>query len=322
MQLSALTLRAWYERHFIALFHVDARPATIAEYQATLTAWELLTEDPPIGDATSLELAKFRAQLSAQPGRRSELASPATVNKHLRHVHHLFSKAGPPGPGNRDAMAILDVAPWAKPLRTFQQLPSCPTLESIGRMYRTCTCPQMRCMIVTLYNLGSRFGAMLAVRQRDVAWESREIRFCASIDKKRAQRRKPLSALVRSHLVALRSPRGDAPLFDFACCRRTLYRVWNQLQLDAGLTDEQRFGPHALKRACGTQLSAIASPWAVRYMLDHAQADVAGQAYIDPFPELRSAVERMPQPDAFFPTRQLTFGATTHGEAQESNPSN
>ncbi len=117
-----MKMRAWYENHFIQLFHADASARTVVEYQATLNLWEILTANKPIGEISSLDIANFRAALAKLPGRKCAITSPVTVNKHLRHLNHLFGKAGP-------TMFILALAPGAPGhYRLFR-----PTAQAIGQ---------------------------------------------------------------------------------------------------------------------------------------------------------------------------------------------
>jgi integrase len=286
MDPKILTLRAWWRDHFVVLFQPDVSTRTLVEYAATLNLWEMLTANPTLQAITSIDLANFR-------GKAIAYRSPSTVNKHLRHLNHLFGKAGPPGPGNRDAIGLVDRTPWVKPLRTLQHLPRPASLEAIRLMYHVSD-NFMQDLLVVLYNTGSRITAVLNLLQSDVDVVGKSLRFRAAFDKRGVERRKPLSRYVLTRLVSRRRPAGA--VFELRSSLRQFYRHWHVTQDAAGLIDEQRFTPHGLKRACATELSKIASPWAVRYMLDHAQSDVTGGHYVNPLDELRDVVERLPQP--------------------------
>lgn len=286
MDPASLTLRAWYELHFVVLFHADARRRTIDEYAATINHWERLTCNKPLAAISAMDLAQFRSALAER------LAVP-TVNKNLRHLNHLLAKAGPPGPHNRDALNLLPMAAWAKQLRTFQRRPRAAGLSAIGAFYRVCTDPWWRAFVVCAFHLGSRVTALIHVRDADVDWGRRLITLRAEHDKRRCERVKPMSAAVVRHLIELRG----CGLLQWPRSKTAFYYAWHRLERLAGFADDDRFTPHALKRACGTQLArAGVSPWAVRYMLDHAQRDVTGSHYIDPLDELRSVVDLLPDP--------------------------
>lgn len=286
MNPATLTLRAWWRDHFVALYQPDASTRTLDEYAWTLNLWERLTDDRPIASVTSIDLATFRANVLN--GR-----TPATVNKHLRHLNHLIGKAGPPGPGNRDALGLLERTPWVKPLRTLRRLPRPATFDAMALMYGQADA-WLQDLLVVLYNTGSRIRSVLHIEHADVCPVTRQIRFDARWDKRGVERRKPISAAVLGRLVRRRRARGL--VFPWSKSTTAFYKLWHATQDAAGLVDDQRFTPHALKRACATELSKIASPWAVRFLLDHAAGDVAGGHYVNPLDELRGVVERLPQP--------------------------
>lgn len=286
MDPNKLTLRSWYERHFLSLFQPDVRQRTINEYQFTLTKWEKLTCNPMITALTSLTLAEFRSKLSG-------IVAAGTVNKHLRHVNHLLAKAGPPGPSNRDAMNLLSTIPWVKQLRTFQKKPRAATLQAITTFYRCCPDDWWRAFVVCSFHLGSRVHALTHVHESDVHFGERTIRFAPEHDKKRIERCKPMSTAVVRHLVPLRG----AGLLEWSKSGTAFYQAWRRIEANAALTDAEKFRPHDLKRACGTSLARSgASTWAVKFMLDHSQSDVTGCSYIDPVDALREIVELIPDP--------------------------
>lgn len=287
MDPNKLTLRTWHDQFFVALFQPDVRPRTHEEYSATLNHWERLTCNPKIQKITALDVAEFRGKLASEK-------KPATVNKNLRHINHLLAKAGPAGPHNRDAMNLISTVPWAKALRTFQRRPSAASMEAVRLFYKACPTDWWRAWVACAFHLGSRCHALSNLKECDVDFASRQAIFRAEFDKRRTERVKPLSTCVVQHLVPLRG-KG---LLATTKTKTAFYKAWHRIENDACLTPEQKFTPHALKRACGTQLArAGASTWAVKYMLDHAQTDVTGCSYIDPLNELTHLVELLPSPE-------------------------
>lgn len=283
-----LTLRAWYTLHFARLYHANARGRTVEAYQSTIAAWERATNNPPLGQITNVTLAEARARMQTAG------LAPTTINKHLRHINHLVAKAAPPGPRNRDAIGIIAMAPWVARLPTDERTPKVPTLASARRMYRAST-PYMQSLLVTLFHTGSRITAAQSLTAAQIDWAPRLARFAAASDKKRRDRTKPLSSRVIWHLSRLRTGDDTRPILHWGRSKDHFYDVWHRTQIAAGLTDDELFTPHSLKRLCGTTLAEIgASPWAIRHMLDHAQRDVTGQSYISPIGELRNLVEKLP----------------------------
>ncbi len=140
---------------------------------------------------------------------------------------------------------------------------------------------------------------MHGIAMDGVNFIGREVALAARHDKCRQPRLKPFNDVVLAHLLRIRTNR--ALLFPWPHSGRDFYGTWHAIQVAAGVSAKS--GPfrklHDLKRTCGTQLARVASGWAVRYMLDHAQSDVTGQHYISPLDELRDAVERLSQPSRF-----------------------
>ena len=62
-----------------------------------------------------------------------------TVRKHCGHLNILFSKMGPTGHRNRDALGFLKTTPWIKPPRSFLKLPKEVIDASIENLFRACS---------------------------------------------------------------------------------------------------------------------------------------------------------------------------------------
>ena len=156
-------------------------------------------------------------------------------------------------------------------------------------------CTWWRSLIACAYNLGFRRGAWMRLESSAIGWNDAVVRLPAELDKRGQERVKPCNQVVVKHLLRVRRARGV--VFPWPHAGISFDRTWHRIQRAAGLTRDEQFTFHDLKRKCGTQLAAIASTWQVRYMLDHSQPDVTG-LYVDPLPELPAVVERMPQPPA------------------------
>lgn len=308
MDASSFTLGVFFARRYLPTFLVGASERTIVEYRTSLAKWAKLTRDPALVECGVDDLATFKARLIELAGRRAAKLAAATANKHLRHVQAVIGKAGPPGPHNRDALGVITAMPWVRPLRAPVRSPRSLPLDVLGRIYSAAdvaTLPIVddvkpatwwRSLIACAYNLGFRRGAWLRLDVDCIDWAAALVRLPAELDKLDRDRVKPCNQVAIAHLLKVRRDRGL--LFPWPHAGISFDRTWHRLQAAAGLPRAEQFTFHDLKRTCGTQLAAIASPWQVRYMLDHSQPDVTG-LYVDPLPELRSVVERMPQPGAF-----------------------
>ncbi len=321
--------------HFAPNFLLEASPLTHRAYGETVGHWRRLTDDPPLGEIDGPLLTAFKAGLrnpahfprrprrrkpgsqrllfetclekTAGHGRAPTLAA-ATVNKHLRHLGAILSKAGPPGPRNRDALGVLDRVPWTRPLRTYHRLPrdvKDDLLDDIYRATGVAEYPRIegvaadnwwKALLVVALTAGFRKGALLALAWSDVDWERSEIRLAAEDDKCREERRKPVHELVLRHLMRIRS-RLEL-VFAFPHSSRTFYREWHAIQSAARIDERRHVKLHDLKRACGTRFARIASPWAVQKRLDHASL-ATSMHYVNATHEELEAMDRLPIPAAF-----------------------
>jgi hypothetical protein len=235
-------------------------------------------------------LLRFRAALAQH-------VTPATVNKHLRHVSALLSKAGPAGPHNRDAMGVVNSIAWCKPLREQRMLPRVVSAEDFDFAYHRAPTPYWRAVFACGLLLGYRRLALLSITDVDITWLDGVVHLSADRDKCHRARAKPMHSVVRRHLLALRDRPG---LLKWNYSDSWFGREWNRIT-------DNRFGLHDLKRTLGTFLARRgASEWAVRYMLDHSSSDVTGRSYVNPVEEVRDCLERLVLPSCLNDERKLS----------------
>ena len=326
-----LSLREFFERHFAANFLIGARPKTHRAYGEMLDHWERLTHDPRLCDIDNETLAAFKASLrdpesfrrkAGRPnpqltlfdmpprrrrGRPTKALSRASVNKQLRHLHAVLAKASRPGPGQRDALGILPVMPWTKPLREYRRLPRNVRDDTLAAIYGACDSaryPRLpgvrpgdwwKALIVAALTIGFRRGGLLRLRWAEIYWEDREIRLAAEDDKCWSERCKPLTEMLIKHLLRIRH--GRPRVFAFPSSDSSFYRTWREIQDAAGV--QPRIRLHDLKGAGGTRLARVGSLWTVKEHMDHGALQTSTW-YINASDEQRAAVEKMPLPDVFF----------------------
>ena len=331
---ATMSLREFFQQHYATNYLLDAKPLTHTAYREALDHWERVTHDPQLSEIDSQTLAGFKAALrdpvnfgkkkagrkstqmtlfetSPQPagsngnGKSVRPLARATVNKHLRHINAILGKAGPPGPGNRDALGILDRVPWTKPVREYRRLPrnvQDTTLTAIYQGTATARFPVIegvkpehwwKALIMTALTVGFRREGLWALRWDDVDWQESTLALPAEGDKCNADRRKPVMGLVLKHLLRIRN--GCELVFPWPHSTRTFYRQWHKIQDAGGIREEEHITLHDLKRACGTRFAKVASVWAVQKRLDHASL-ATSQHYVNATDEERDAVERMPIP--------------------------
>ncbi|MBL8827836.1 MAG: hypothetical protein JNM18_12735, partial [Planctomycetaceae bacterium] len=173
MEGSTLTLPRFYFDVYAPTYLVGARPRTFEAYKDAVTLWSRLVDEVRLCSIDVITLAKFKSGLMA--GR-----SPATVNKHLGAVNAILTKAGPPGPRNRDALGILDRVPWVKPLKEIQRAPTPIAFGQIDLLYHAAGQMKLpgvhgvaapawwRALLVMAYTCALRRGTLLAIRWSDV----------------------------------------------------------------------------------------------------------------------------------------------------------
>ncbi|REJ69688.1 MAG: hypothetical protein DWQ31_03530 [Planctomycetota bacterium] len=296
MDPHSITLREFHDKWFARLFHGDVRERTHEAYEGTLKHWERHTDNLPLAQIDQAQVSLFRAKLA-------ESLRPATVSKHCRHLNHLLEKIGPPARHNRDALHLIKRVPWAKPLVTSKRLPRPLSQDELRELYdatEVAVKPHLdgvspadywRAKIVAAYNLGYRRKALLSIAWDDTNLRAMTMRCDESFDKKRQEREKPFNGTVREHLLKIRT--GEARVFCWRHGKHAWYEQFRAIVKAANLNCTF----HNLKATCGTTLARMnVSVWAIRYMLDHAQTDVAGQSYINPIEELREVVDSIPQP--------------------------
>lgn len=276
-------LRDWYDRFFIRLFHADARPRTIEAYRETIQHWEKLTTNPALARIDQLCLAEFRAALPGSAGNQA---------KHCRHLNAILAKLGPPGPRNRDALNILPTVPWARPPRTMHKTHTIPSDAHITFFMQNASY-DLQLFLVTAALTGARQTAVRMLRPTAIDKAGQIIRYDPDNDKRRVERLKPIPSILIDWWQAC----GHLH-YRWQIQRSSFNRRWKRTATRAATLDVT---PHNLKRWWAARLVRHgASSWAVRYALDHAQRDVTGIHYLEPFDELAGLVEKIPLPAIFY----------------------
>lgn len=317
------TLRAYFVEAYRPHFLADARTATVAIYETTLAFWELLNPDLPLDRISNAFVGAFRTKLIARG------LSPHTTNKYLRALNAMLGKAGPVGPRNRDALGLLDEAPWAKPVKTPATRPRAIPLGRLGLIYRACDVARVpkadgidptewwRGIIVCASQIGLRRQALvngITFAMFASKWNEpvATLNLPASLDKCGVERRKPVNKVAFDHVTRLfcshrhrmsikyRMDEADRlHVFPWPYkSRRGFDITWHAIQDAAGIPPAEHYKFHDLKKTCGTQLGTVANAFQVRSMLDHASV-ATSELYCDGGEQLREAVERMPHPVEF-----------------------
>ncbi len=295
---SPARLSTFFHETYERLFMADARPKTFYAYDQSVRLWTTITGDPelPCGQAV---MAAFKVEALKR-------CAASTVNKHLRQLNAILAKCGPPGPGNRDALGIVDRVPWTKPLRTDEPAPREVEDETIDAIFNACHAARYprrldhaewwQALVCFAITTGTRRAAVLATRWRDIDLAKRTARVPAAGDKCHRTRTKPLHPETINRILGIRRA-ADELLFPWDASEKTWYRTWDEIQDAAAIADPDRIRFHDLKRYAGTRY-ADAGPWVVQKMLDHASIDTS-RFYVNADTACRRAVEAFPMPNCF-----------------------
>ncbi len=305
--MSKLTLRGFFERDFLPTFLVGAAPRTFEAYADTLNAWERWSSNPALRFITTRTLADFK-------GTATDSVSVATVNKHLRHVHHVLAKAGPPGYRNRDALGVLEHAAWTKPLREFEPEPRIVSDEEIAAFFVACRrarLPRLDGVVPGLwwmalasaaFLLAARRGTLLALRWSQVDVAKRVVHYSGSIDKARRRREKPMHPALVPWLLAIRGPWSR--VFPWPHTARSYYREFNRLQ-DLADVGGGPWHLHDLKKTALTAGSASMDVFTLKAFGDHSTIRTTEKFYATGRHRLAAAVDAMAIPAAIAKQRTL-----------------
>lgn len=298
---TGLTLRTFYDCSYVPMFLADVRRPTRDQYDETLRLACAFFGSIDLAELTNQRLADWRTHLASRPGRRGETVSPATTNKHLRHLFAVINRAGPPFPGHRDNLGILRDVPWCRPLREDELQPRAMSADELRRILEATHAatlpldspgPWWRAAVLVAVSTGLRRRALLALRWNQVDLIERTLRVRPTDDKRRRERIKPLNVSAVSSLLTIRSA-GDL-VFSWPHCKSTFRNQWLRIQRAASIDEPYTW--HDLKRTFGTWLSTIADPFTVQRGLDHASL-ATSKHYVDAGDRLRAAVEQLPLPN-------------------------
>lgn len=309
-----MTLTRFWDEYYRPMRLSDAASSTLYLWWCILKRWRLVTANPPIEQITAMMLARYRDFLASLPGMKpGQKASPNTVADHMRYILGLLNKAGPAGPGNRDAAGLLDKVPWVKyPSPTPRPARAVPA-ELLNRVYRAAegmTMPQVkgippcdwwRALLVLTYNTGLRRRTLFELRMDAVDWAARDLVIPPANLKSKQWETKPLNETAYRHLVAIRGPATRERLFPWDFHSNTFTVCFHRLQNLAGIPREQHFGLHSLRKTHGT-LMWEHSPQAAQFALGHRELSTTRDHYVDGGPMVARALDKLPQPEAFAAT--------------------
>lgn len=148
-----------------------------------------------LGEITVWEVEQYKA-------RRRELVAPATVNRELTLLKHMFTKA------IEWDKAATNPVQAVKLLRETNSRVRFLTEDEEARLLAQC-CPSLKALVLAALHTGCRRGELLALRWSDVDFGTGLVTVQASYAKNDERRSVPMSRTLRAVLDHLR--RGQAP---------------------------------------------------------------------------------------------------------------
>ena len=229
-------------------------PKTIENYLISVCRYIEIVGDLPLNEITPYHNARFVLGLK-QFGQSLE-----TERKHCRHLNTIFLKMGPPGPRHRDSMHVIPVAPWIRPPQPFRKLPreigdsiadslyNAVPLTPECFLYPTYLEAELRpnwwrAMITLITTSAIRLGVVFGLRWADLDIGQKYFIVPAGIDKKKAERRKPLHQEV---LRLLESVRENEFLLSWSHGKKRFYEIWHRINEVGDIMPH--ITPHDLKR--------------------------------------------------------------------------
>ena len=225
------------------------------------------------------EQRKYRRREAS--GLVEDTVSESTVNKDLRLLRAILKKAW--------KWKYLPEMPDFVMLREPRRLPDIMEPEHFAALYLACECMDKpagmayqpadwwRGLLVTLYMVGWRVMAVLALKRCDVDFERGMALTHAEDTKGKRDQRVPIHPVVLEHWARLSG--FTAELFPWPHHRRTLWADFHRLCAKAVVP---RYGFHSMKRAFCTLNAPHLSEAVLGFLAQHQHPSTTKKWYIDP----------------------------------------
>lgn len=275
-----LTLRQFWELHYLPHCIEDPTSRNVESYLRALDLWEALTLDRPLGEITSGELSDFKGRLAEIRFRGRPLAVN-TIRKHLDHVQWMLDQAGPPGPRQlRTAVGVIPTVPYTKPPKRRKSFRRQTPAAHIVALYHACEHARLprvdgvkpsalwQALLATMCSTSLRIGQLVSTPMDAVKWDEGLLILPAHVCRKsKTEEPKPLHPFALQRLLAIRGTRERLfPFWPRPHSKRTIYLELHRLQTLAGVP---HFAFHGMRRYVLTYLSQL-SPAAAQLAAGHS----------------------------------------------------
>lgn len=294
---------AEFRKEYEAKVLDGARPRTRQVFKTALGNFERIAKPAKMVGITTQTIAGFVAVRRKERGVKKEsVASPATINRDLRHIRAALKKAHKWG----YLVKLPDVADCF--LREPGRLPTYIDPDHFALIYRACDRAKLphglpypaatwwRGLLVYAYLTGWRIGSILALKRADVDLTEGRALSRAEDNKGKRDLFIPLHPLVVEHLQAI--PSFEPHVFPWLHGRRQVFEEFNRIQAAAGVKPEGKsnYGFHDLRRAFATLNADKLTPDALQALMQHRDYQTT-QRYINLARQLNPAVQSLYVPD-------------------------
>lgn len=219
----------------------------------------------PLHEVTRERLIKLQAYLASLPGKGTPVASYATVNRKMAHIHRLLNAAA-------REWGVIDAAPVIKKLKTTEQRREAVTGGLLEEVLEVST-PEMRWFWVFLAETGLRRGEWRVLEWEHIDLKRGKITLTPSgtVSIKAGNQRVVWLTEGTLGEFTKRRERGlQSPLEGITV--HTVRRAWDNIRKALGREGDARLVPYSLRHGCATSLINKGIPTAtVQKWMGHSQ---------------------------------------------------
>lgn len=297
-----LTLPEVFEQYIVPVHLVERSPLTLKDHRGTLKKWVAYTANPPILQIDDFTIGLFREGLVA------EGLEDNTRRKHCTNLQFCLDRLGPKIRRDMTTAELLPSARWVpKPSQVIHDVCDNFTLAEISAFIDACrvatrspafiTAPTWwRSLAIFTYNVGPRIGSLLKLRW-DWLYED-ESGLWLRVPAKATKMGRGMTLYVNRHArVALEAvrPTGRDRIFAWPCKDNWLHTQRRRILAASTIPENRRFGFHAFRKACGTELARINGMAAAIQLGHSSRGNVTRDHYVHRS-IVRDACEQLPQP--------------------------
>jgi integrase len=243
-------------------------PKTEKSYRESVKWWVKITGDPPLDQITSLDAAKFVAELGKQKGKRGPVMERSSVGKHCVNLNSILSIAGPSSQ-NRLGQDLIQRVPFFDAPRVDKDPPEEDwEVEEIRAMYSAAHVARLpkipdvsprewwEAFIPFEYSTGIRITASQSVEFENL--RGQWLTVLGKVSKGGRGKKQWVRADVLEKVESIRRP-GRTKIFgwpNWEKQRRVAYDQLRRIQAAAGIPENRRWGFQSFRKTYTTQIAS------------------------------------------------------------------